>query len=105
MPSGNATVEFDTTYNARKASNLLAGAQLTTIPVKVGGFTHAVHPQFHKQKRLDPDRILQTVQSPATSVIYGIPSRYSVRQVRAFLQDYHLPYFGNAQESIIRLIG
>jgi hypothetical protein len=101
LPTGRAFIEFDTGHNAHKATNLLTHATLTTIPITVRGFTPAALANFQNMKKLDSEQT--DVEPPATAIIFGIPAHYSVLKVREFLQDYHLPYFGNARESIVRL--
>ncbi|KAG8803150.1 hypothetical protein FRC16_006857 [Serendipita sp. 398] len=99
IQTGNAFIEFETGHLTRKASTLLAGSQVSGIPITVTGFEHALSARNKKNYIMDPSRPLTGAKSPATTVIYGFPSRYEVKDVREFLHDYRLSLFGTPNEA------
>ncbi|KAG8851540.1 hypothetical protein FRB91_007773 [Serendipita sp. 411] len=82
IQTGNAFIEFETGHLTRKASTLLAGSQVSGIPITVTGFEHALSARNKKNYIMDPSRPLTGAKSPATTVIYGFPSRYEVKDKR-----------------------
>jgi hypothetical protein len=88
---------------AERAAFLLDKAQISAIPVYVSGYQHA------RFKRSSPNtgKLIpynETAEAPATTVIYGFPKKFSVADIRTFLDDYRLSTFGTARESYIDLM-
>jgi hypothetical protein len=103
LPTGEASVEFWNPEMAKRAALLLDKAQISAIPVHVSGYQHARYKRSspHTGKLIPYN---ETAEAPATTVIYGFPKKFSVADVRTFLDDYRLSTFGTATESYISLM-
>ncbi|KAG8797202.1 hypothetical protein FRC17_007818, partial [Serendipita sp. 399] len=99
IQTGNAYLELETGYFAREATRLLSGSQISGIPITVTGYEHALNPKYHKGRRFDPSQPLLEAKAPATTLVYGFPQKFALREVREFLHDYRLSLFGTPEEA------
>ncbi|CAG8549209.1 12835_t:CDS:1 [Acaulospora colombiana] len=103
IPSGKASIEFYSVSEAQRAATLLNNAQISAIPVRVVGFEHARNPTYSKKKRLTVEDIRTTPKAPATTVIFGLPKDFLVKDVDKFLYNYRLNLFGSPEEALVQL--
>lgn len=108
LPTGKASIEFATAVQTKHAARLLENAQISAVPITVAGYEHGVHKPFSRQPRgmMTPfgTGMMQQANAPATAVIYGFPKKFSVTDVRMFLEDYRLDTWGIAREAFVPIM-
>ncbi|KIM29017.1 hypothetical protein M408DRAFT_329056 [Serendipita vermifera MAFF 305830] len=109
LPTGKASIEFATSLQTKRAASLLNNAQISAVPITVTGFEHGAHKPFSRRGKMDPAAFgsrlgLAGANAPATTVIYGFPRKFTVVDVRTFLEDYRLTTWGIAREAFVPLM-
>ncbi|PVF98928.1 hypothetical protein CPB86DRAFT_336306 [Serendipita vermifera] len=104
IPSGKASIEFQSAHEAQRAATVLNNAQISAIPVRVVGFEYARNPAYSKKKKLTIEDVQQMApKAPATTVIFGFPKDFRVKDVDKFLYNYRLNLFGAPEEALVKL--
>jgi hypothetical protein len=105
VPAGVASIEFNTPNQTKRAARLLANATLSSIPLRVTGFEHGVHPKFFRGQRVDEGYVNEALKAkaPATVVVFGFPAKWGLRETRSFLHAYRLDTWGEPVEAFQRI--
>jgi hypothetical protein len=105
VPTGKASIEYNAPNQTKRAVRLLANATLSSIPLNVTGFEHAIHPKYSRGQKVDEEYVNETLseKAPATVVIFGFPAKWGLRETRTFLHDYRLDTWGEPVEAFKKI--
>lgn len=105
MPTGTASIEYNTPNQTKRAARLLSNATLSSVPLRVTGFEHGVHPKYFRGQKVDEGYVseVSNAKAPATVVVFGFPAKWGLRETRTFLHDYRLDTWGEPVEAFKRI--